>query len=103
MIIALFTLVPFNILVVWAYKRYWPAQVSAVAKMRYDMTVFSLAVIFCFSVTLHFFMALDKSSADRAWWPMLSFIASLVIFPVTVTVGGLLRNMVLFKSDKASS
>ena len=102
MIIAFFTLVPFNVLVVWAYKRFWPAHVPAVAKMRYDMTVFSLAVIFCFSVTFHFFMALQESN-DRAWWPMLSFIASLVIFPVTVTVGGLLRNMVLFKSDQDPS
>jgi hypothetical protein len=41
-------------------------------------------------------------SVDAPWWPVIAGLASLVIFPAWLLLGGLLRNLVFFRGQSAT-
>ena len=96
MIISLVILIPFCCIVLWAYFKLSPQKTNRNPRL-FNIAMLSFAIVFCliFSAWIYWKMI---DSVDQAWWPYLSLLGSLLIFPITLIVGGLLRNLFFFRS-----
>ena len=101
MILSLIILVPLVIISLWAFFTYAPKAVERTRLFRYNMGVLGIGILLCGALTYKFYSIL-AGTTDRAWWPVLSALGSMLLFSVCLAVGGLLRNLVVLRSsDKA--
>ena len=97
MILSLIILVPFLVITMWIYFKSSPKHISRRTINIYNLIIVSLSLIACFGVCFYFYFTIGQS-IDRAWWPVLAVFGSLLVFPVIVIAGGLVRNFVLFRN-----
>jgi hypothetical protein len=96
MILAFVLLVPVVILSLWFFLRFSPKDTRKKAVLLYNAGVVAVSVLICGAMTFRFYTTLAETS-DRAWWPVLSALGSLVVFPLCVAVGGVIRNLLVFR------
>ena len=97
MIFALLILLTILLLTLWAFFRLSPtiSDQCKVTGFNWGVLIFGLAI--CGLVALK--VCTDMSTgSDRAWWPIISVLYSLALFPVVLFLGGLVRNFVLFRA-----
>ena len=95
MTLALAALLPLVGLAVWTFVRFRPRRGSAGALRAYDVGVVLVAVA-GFAWTASHFYRITGQSVDRAWWPVLATLASLLVVSVVLLAGAVLRNLVVF-------
>ncbi len=101
MILSLLVLVPLLALSVWAFFRFTPPGIHRGLR-RYNASAVLVGVLLCggYSVLVYTRMV---GSVDASWWPVLSLLGSLVIFPGWLLLAGLLRNLVIFRKGRRNS
>ncbi|MBI1959395.1 MAG: hypothetical protein HYU42_09905 [Candidatus Rokubacteria bacterium] len=95
MTLALAALLPLVGLAVWTFVRFRPRSGSAVAVRAYNVGVLLVAVAGCAWTAAHFYR-ITGQSVDRAWWPVLATLASLLVVSGVLLAGTALRNFVVF-------
>ena len=96
MILALAILVSVLLLSVWLFFRLSPKDAAKMGVTLYNACVLIVGVLSCGALTfgLHSTLA---DTMDRPWWPILSVLGSLVAFSLCLVVGGVVRNLLLFR------
>ena len=97
MIFALIILVPILVFSVWAFLRFSPKVESRQRILLFNLSVLGVGLLLCAFLTLKVYGNL-AAGPDRAWWPVLSVLGAMVVFPVVLLVGGVVRKSILFKS-----
>jgi len=96
MVIALLVLVPILALSLWAFFYFSPEVDNQRGVIVFNLAVLILGFLVCGWLTLKVYGDMS-AGPDRAWWPMISGLYSLALFPVVLFVGGLVRNFLLFR------
>ena len=96
MILALLILVPVLLLTLWAFFHLSPKRGDRRKVIGFNLGVLILGLAMCGLVTFNVYTDMSSGS-DRAWWPVISGLYSLVLFPAVLFLGGLVRNFVLFR------
>jgi hypothetical protein len=60
-----------------------------------------VGALICAGLTLRL-QAMLADTPDRAWWPVLSAIFSLLVLPLWLAVCGVVRNLLVFRSGQGS-
>ena len=93
MIVAFAILLPVLGVSLWAYFRFRPGRDGAKSIRIFDALVVGCAVALSIVATSYLRKEM-ASGPDSAWWPVVSAIYSLVIFPACLLVGGMIRYVV---------
>jgi NADH:ubiquinone oxidoreductase subunit 4 (subunit M) len=101
MLLSLLILAPLLILSLWLYFRCTPKTARRRALVAYDATVLLGAVVLSSRTALHLHRAMS-AGPDRAWWPALAILASLGIAVIFLLVGGIVRNLLIFRARGAT-
>ncbi len=96
MILLLLILVPVLLLTLWAFFRLSPKGGDRRKVIGFNLGVLIFGLAMCGLVTLNIYTDMSSGS-DRAWWPVVSGLYSLALFPTVLFLGGLVRNLVLFR------
>ena len=97
MSVALILLLPLLGLALWVFVRFRPRSGSAGAVRAYNVGVVLVAVAGCAWTASHFYRTTGQS-VDRAWWPVLAALASLLVVSAVLLAGAALRNLLLFRA-----
>lgn len=100
MILSLVVLGPVLAFSLWAFVRSTPPGARPGARW-YNLSVIVLGVLLCAGCSVWTYRRM-AGSVDAPWWPVIAGLASLVIFPAWLLLGGLLRNFVFFRGQRAS-
>lgn len=101
MLLSLSILALLLILSLWLYFRWAPTTARRRALAAYNATVLLGALVLSGRTALHLHRAMS-TGPDRAWWPALAVLAALGIAVVFLLVGGLLRNLVIFRARRVT-
>jgi len=89
MILALLALVPLLAFSAWVFYRFTPSALEGDVQ-RHNGTAVLVGALPCvgWSVRTYFQMV---RTVDRAWWPVVSALGAMAIFPVWLILAGVLR------------
>lgn len=96
MIAALLVLVPIVAVVTWAFFRFAPRHVERKAVVRFNLGALALGMALAGAWCVRTYLVMSPTE-DRAWWPLISLLGSLAIFPLALGVAAILRNLVVFR------
>ncbi len=96
MFLALIVLVPILLLSIWAFFKFSPNMEGRKVILLFNLSVLGVGLLLSALLTLKVHANL-AAGPDRAWWPILSALGTLVVFPVVLLAGGLLRNGLVFR------
>ncbi len=97
MILALIVLVPILLLSIWAFFKFSPKVEGRRGVLLFNLSVLVVGLLLCAFLTLKVYASMGNGP-DRAWWPVLSALGSLVVFPMVLLLGGLVRNRLVFRT-----
>lgn len=98
MILAFAILLPVLAVSLWAYFRFRPAGAEAHKLRTCDVFVVGCTVVLCIAITVYLRNEM-VSGPDSAWWPVVAAIYWLVIFPISLMVGGIIRYAIFSRSS----
>jgi hypothetical protein len=96
MILALIVLVPILLISLWAFIRFSPKGGSRQQILLFNLGVLAVALVLCALLTLKIYSHM-AAGPDRAWWTILSVLGTLAVFSIVLVVGGLVRNLLVFR------
>lgn len=96
MILALIVLVPILLIGLWAFIRFSPKAGSRHQVLLFNLGVLAVGLVFCAVLTLKIYSNM-AAGPDRAWWTILSVLGTLAVFSIVLVVGGLVRNLWVFR------
>jgi len=99
MIIVLIVLLPILVLSLWWFYKLSPRDAEQRLVRLYNTAVLVGGVLICAGLTLRI-QAMMADTSDRAWWPVLSAIFSLLFLPLWLAVCGVVRNLLVFRSGQ---
>ena len=99
MILALIVLLPILVLSLWWFYKLSPGDAEKRLVRLYNMAVLVAGVVICTGISLKL-RAMLADTPDRAWWPVLSAIFSLLVLPLWIAVCGVVRNLLVFRSGQ---
>ena len=101
MILSLVVLVPSLVFSAWVFYRFTPSAIEGDVQ-RYNGTAVLVGALLCvgWSVRTYFQMA---GTVDRAWWPLVSALGAMAIFPVWLTLAGVLRSVIFLNRHSPGS
>jgi len=102
MILSLIILVPIALVALWFFFKSSPKGVQNNQIHFFNAGVVVAGVLLCGALTYKVYLML-AGGTDRAWWPVLSVLGSLIVFPATLMVGGIIRSFVGFRSSKSNN
>ncbi len=87
--LALLVLIPLLVFSLWAFFHFTPPTTGRGARL-FNLSAIVVGALLCvgWSVRTYFQMA---GTVDRAWWPVVSALGSMAIFPVWLILAGVLR------------
>ena len=97
MILAYLILIPLLTFSLWAFFKSSPKQINSNKIKIYNLGTIAVAISLCLSYAFKLRASMINGS-DFGWWPVLTFIFSLVIIISTIFLSGILRNFVFFKN-----
>ena len=99
MILSLIILIPFVLVAVWLFFKISPKNVNGNIIKIYNIIVILSALTACLLISLYCYRTTGQS-VDRAWWPVLSVLGSLFVFPLILFIGGIIRHFVILNITK---
>jgi hypothetical protein len=96
MILSLLILLPLCVLTVWWFLRSVPRSAPAATVRVYNGIIFGVALLLS-ALPAWWLHGRLEGTADAGWWPVLSVLASFLVFPLVLAVGVLIRNLSLLR------
>ncbi len=96
MIFVFIVLVPILLISFWAFIRLSPKVGDRQGVLVFNLCVLVVGSLLCALLTLKIYSSM-AAGPDRACWPILSVLGTLVVFPVVLLAGGLVRNGLVFR------
>ena len=90
MITALLVLVPIMGVVTWAFFRFAPRHAERKAVIRYNLGALAVGLALAGAWCLRTYLVMSPTE-DAAWWPLVSLLGSLAVFPLVLGVAAILR------------
>jgi len=100
MVLAYIVLIPLFFVLVWVFFRFSPRAARPGDVVLYNAATVLVAIICSGGYTTWLYAAMSKGS-DSGWWPVIAFLASLVISTGVLWISALLRNFVIFGNRSA--
>ena len=94
MILSAVMLIPFLIIAVYLFLKLYPKNIPSKFIKTYNCAVLAGAVLFCGIIVLYFYKTTGQS-VDKAWWPVLSVLSCLFVFPSTLLAGIIIRSIII--------
>jgi len=102
MIAALLILLPVVAAVTWAFFRFGPRHADRKTAARFNLGSVVLAFALAGAWCLRTYLVITPT-VDSAWWPIISALGALMIFPLVLGAAAVLRNLVIFRRSKERS
>ena len=96
MIMAYFILISLLLFSLWLFFIYSPRKSNLKTVVIYNSITIVIAVVLSVAYSLYLRASMINGS-DFGWWPVLSFMFSLVITISILIVSGILRNLLIFR------
>lgn len=96
MIAALLILLPAVGVVGWAFFRFAPIRSDRKAVLRFNLLSLTVALLLAAAWSVRTYVVMSPT-ADSAWWPAISVLGALTIFPLVLGLAAILRNLVVFR------
>ena len=93
MVLALLVLVPVLAISVWAFYRFTPSAIGRDVH-GYNGAAVLVGAFLCVGWSIRTYHQM-VGTVDRPWWPMVSVLGSMAIFPVWLVLAGVLRSVIL--------
>jgi len=90
-------LIPLFIASLWLFFKTSPKQINSKSIKIYNLGAITLAIFLSFIYTFTLRASMINGS-DFGWWPVLSFIFSLIISISVLFVAGIIRNFIIFRN-----
>jgi len=84
------------ILTLWKFFTLSPKNANPKDVLRYNIVTVLIALGVSIGMTLQIRASMINGS-DSGWWPILSFISSLILMIITFFILGILRNHLFFR------
>ncbi len=97
MIFAFIVLLPILLISFWAFIKLSPKVGNRQGVLVFNLCVLVVGSLLCAYLTLRIYSNM-AAGPDRAWWAILSVLGTLLVFPVVLLVGGLIRNVLVFRA-----
>ena len=99
MILALIVLLPILVMSLWWFYKLSPGDAEKRLVRLYNIAVLVIGVLICTGLTIRL-QAMLADTPDRAWWPVLSAIFSLLVLPLWLAAFGGIRNLLVFRERR---
>jgi len=93
---AVILLAPILLISFWAFISFSPKVGNRQGVLVFNLCVLVVGSLLCALLTLKIYSSM-AAGTDRAWWPILSLLGTLVVFPVVLLAGRLVRNGLVFR------
>ena len=90
MITALPVLVLIMGVVTWAFFRFAPRHAERKAVIRYNLGALAVGLALAGAWCVRTYLVMSPTE-DAAWWPLVSLLGSLAVFPLVLGVAAILR------------
>lgn len=99
MLLTLLLLISLFFLTLFVYAKTTPKHIHARSRALYNLAVFVLALLVCLIVYAHTYLN-SGLSIERAMLSILAYLQSLLGVSIVLIVGGLFRNLILYRRKK---
>ncbi len=96
MIVALLILVPIAGVAIWAFFRFGPSNAERKTVLRFNLGALGVALLVAVVWCVRTYVVMSPT-VDAAWWPVISALGALVLFPVVLAIAAVVRNFVIFR------
>jgi len=98
MVLILIIVIPFTLFATWLFFKKSPADERKKSVHIFNLIIIILALISCSLLSMNVYARMAGGS-DRAWWPIISLLGSLFLFPAWLLTGSIVR-LIVFKKKK---
>jgi hypothetical protein len=92
MVLALLVLIPLLIFSLWAFFHFTPPTTVRGVRV-FNGSAVVVGALLCVGWSARTYLQM-VGTVDRAWWPVVSALGSMAIFPVWLVLAGVLRRVV---------
>jgi hypothetical protein len=96
MIIFASVLIPITLLAIFIFFRTSPINVNKKKTRITNAIILGIAIVGCIVASFYSYFTTGRS-VDSAWWPVLAFFSSIIVFTLILVVGGAYRNFFHYK------
>lgn len=96
MVVALLILLPSAGVAIWAFLRFGPSYAEREPLRRFNLAAFSIALLLAAAWCVRTYLVMSPT-ADAGWWPVISALGALVLFPLVLAVAAVVRNFIVFR------
>ena len=100
MVVALLIFVPIAGVVIWAFLRFGPSYAERKLLRRFNLAAFSIALLLAIAWCVRTYLVMSPT-VDAAWWPAISVLGAIVIFPLVLVAAAVVRNVIVFRSRES--
>ena len=102
MIIALLILVPIAGVTGWAFSQFRPSNAERKTVLRFNLGALGIATLLAVGWCVRTYIVMSPT-VDRAWWPIISVLGVLVLFPLVLAIAAVVRNRTIFRKRKGGA
>ncbi len=99
MILLASVLIPIVLLMIYVFFTTAPKHIKQSKRNNYNLSVLVIGICGCIGVSLYCYLTTGKS-VDSAWWPVLAFFGSIIVFTLIMCTGGIYRNFIHFRKKE---
>lgn len=99
MLLALIIFISLFFITLFIYVKTTPKRINARSRTRYNGVIFFLALLMCLMVYTTTYLK-NGLSIEQAVLSILAYLQSLLAISMVLIIGGLFRNLILFRKKK---
>jgi hypothetical protein len=96
MITTLIVLIPLLIISLLFFFKLPPKNIALKKIKMYNLSTIVVAILLSVAFSLRVRTIMINGS-DAAWWPIIAFTLSLAVLAGTISISGILRNLIIFR------
>jgi len=101
MLVSYGTTIPLLIAVLWAFFYFSPKSANKRKLITFNVSTLVLAITASLMLVLYLKHSMEGGS-DFGWWPVVSFLNSLVLSSIIIGLLGIVRNFIVFRKHEST-